>query len=129
MSISGFEQYRRIWDAGKNCNTIKILPGEFYVTREQERVETVLGSCIAACIRDSIAGIGGMNHFMLPIDKNSSNSMGDMKITDANRYGNFAMENLINTILKNGGKRQNPEVRVFGGDSRHARCGYFQRSY
>lgn len=115
MSIPGFEQYRRIWDAGESCNTIKILPGEFYVTREQERVETVLGSCIAACIRDPIAGIGGMNHFMLPIDKNSSNSMGDMKITDANRYGNFAMENLINTILKNGGKRQNLEVKVFGG--------------
>jgi chemotaxis protein CheD len=58
-------------DPAEGITTIKILPGEFYVTKLDERIETVLGSCISACVRDPIAGVGGMNHFMLPVDKNS----------------------------------------------------------
>jgi chemotaxis protein CheD len=112
MAIKGFESYRKIWDAAENCNTIKILPGEFYVTNDNERVETVLGSCIAACIRDPILGVGGMNHFMLPVDKKER---GSIELSDANRFGNFAMENLINSILRYGGRRENLEVKLFGG--------------
>lgn len=95
---------------------VKILPGEYYVTQENELITTVLGSCVSACIRDKEFGIGGMNHFMLP----ESNS-GQMKKSNeaivgiSTRYGNYAMEHLINTILKNGGKRRNLEVKVFGG--------------
>ncbi len=76
-------------------------------------ISTVLGSCVSACILDPIMGVGGMNHFMLPATKNtidpaSSNS-------DATRYGNHAMEQMINAILKAGGRRENLEVKLFGG--------------
>ena len=90
----------------------KILPGEFYVTEQEEWIITVLGSCVSACIRDPHTGVGGMNHFMLPVDRNTT---GEVCISGANRYGNFAMENLINTILKHGGRRAALEVKVVGG--------------
>jgi len=91
--------------------TAKILPGEFYVTAHDEAITTILGSCISACIRDIKAGIGGMNHFMLPI----SNSASSIETANAARYGNFAMEQMINDILRNGGKRENLEIKIFGG--------------
>jgi chemotaxis protein CheD len=112
-SITGFEHVNRYWDRERDIIAAKILPGEYYVTREDEVVTTVLGSCVSACIRDRESGIGGMNHFMLPqtsVDKSSDEIVGI-----ATRYGNFAMEHLINTILSNGGKRKNLEVKVFGG--------------
>ncbi len=99
-------------DPAEGITTIKILPGEFYVTRANERIETVLGSCISACVRDPIAGVGGMNHFMLPVDKNSKNPT---ELSSANRYGNYAMENLVNAILSSGGKRERLEFKLFGG--------------
>lgn len=99
-------------DPAEGIMTIKVLPGEFYVTHENERIETVLGSCIAACVRDPIAGVGGMNHFMLPADKGSNSNS---EITGANRYGNYAMENLVNSILQKGGKRERLEFKLFGG--------------
>lgn len=99
-------------DPAEGIKTIKILPGEFYVTRENERIETVLGSCISACVRDPISGVGGMNHFMLPVDKNST---GVSELSDANRYGNYAMENLVNALLNAGAKRERLEFKLFGG--------------
>ncbi|MBN2647134.1 MAG: chemoreceptor glutamine deamidase CheD [Thiotrichales bacterium] len=99
-------------DPAEGIPTIKILPGEFYVTDQNERIETVLGSCIAACVRDPLLGLGGMNHFMLPIDKNAT---GDSALSDANRYGNYAMENLVNALLSRGAKRERLEFKVFGG--------------
>ncbi|MBZ0093316.1 MAG: chemoreceptor glutamine deamidase CheD [Sulfuricellaceae bacterium] len=90
--------------------------GELYVTKHNEGIYTTLGSCISACIRDRIMNIGGMNHFMLPSADNSPSDA--WKATGANaatRYGNYAMEHLINEILRNGGKRQNLEVKIFGG--------------
>lgn len=99
-------------DPAEGITTVKILPGEFYVTQDNERIETVLGSCISACVRDPIAGIGGMNHFMLPVDKNN-NSRTD--VSDANRYGNYAMENLVNALLSQGAKRERLEFKIFGG--------------
>jgi chemotaxis protein CheD len=91
---------------------IKIGPGEHYVTKQaDELIVTVLGSCVAACIRDPLAGIGGMNHFMLP--ESDSGIWGQ---SSANmRYGNFAMERLINDILSGGGHRSRLEIKVFGG--------------
>lgn len=92
--------------------TIKIGPGEHYVTRHSdELIVTVLGSCIAACIRDPLAKVGGMNHFMLPASE--SGAWG--RISATMRYGNFAMERLINDILCRGGQRSRLEVKVFGG--------------
>ena len=109
-ALRGFGHVKRYWNKNSNTITAQILPGELYVTKIDEMITTVLGSCISACVRDSYSGIGGMNHFMLPASKN-------MNITDgsAARYGNFAMEQLINEILKNGGQRKNLEVKLFGG--------------
>ncbi|CAN8139285.1 chemoreceptor glutamine deamidase CheD [Thiomicrorhabdus sp. 6S2-11] len=99
-------------DPAEGITTVKILPGEFYVTKDNERIETVLGSCIAACVRDPIAGLGGMNHFMLPVDKSAAAAS---ELSDANRYGNYAMENLVNALLSRGAKRERLEFKLFGG--------------
>jgi len=78
---------------------------------------TVVGSCVAACIRDSITGIGGMNHFMLPTKSpDSPNHQWDATgVNAATRYGSYAMEHMINEILKYGGRRERLEVKLFGG--------------
>ncbi|MDY0136049.1 MAG: chemoreceptor glutamine deamidase CheD [Thiomicrospira sp.] len=99
-------------DPAEGITTIKILPGEYYVTRQDERIETVLGSCISACVRDPVAGVGGMNHFMLPVDKNSARGL---ELSDANRYGNYAMENMVNALLRSGARRERLEFKIFGG--------------
>ncbi len=109
--LPGFSHINRYWDKQNEIISAKILPGQFYVTKENEAIVTVLGSCISACIRDPLSGVGGMNHFMLPAD----NSGKDTKLSESARYGNFAMEMLINEILKNGGKKKNLEVKIFGG--------------
>lgn len=93
-------------------STVKIAPGEHYVTtRGDVVITTTLGSCVAACIRDAVAGVGGMNHFMLP----SSDSGAWGSDTASLRFGNFAMERLVNEILKRGGRRDRLEVKAFGG--------------
>lgn len=103
---------RRFYDAASAAWMVKILPGEFYVTTKSDEVlVTVLGSCVAACIRDPRTGIGGMNHFMLP--KGKAGSWGDE--LQSTRYGNFAMEKLINELLKQGCTRSDMEIKVFGG--------------
>ena len=97
--------YDRIFD----CEAAKILPGEYYFTRKPMMIVTVLGSCVAACIRDRVSGIGGMNHFMLPDGEAGGASASSM------RYGSYAMEVLINQLLKAGARRENLEAKVFGG--------------
>ena len=95
---------------------VKVFQGEWYVTCTDEIVSTILGSCISACVRDPLMKVGGINHFLLPYSDNQENSGG--KPRDAGlptRYGNFAMEQLINEILKRGGDRNRLEVKVFGG--------------
>ena len=115
-SIAGFAHVNRYWDREHEIIAAKILPGEYYVTQENELIATVLGSCVSACIRDKESGIGGMNHFMLPeTNADKLKKDGDAIVGIATRYGNYAMEHLINTILSNGGKRKNLEVKVFGG--------------
>lgn len=111
--LPGFEAIKRFWDNDSGKFAAKIAPGEFYVTNNDELITTVLGSCISACIRDPIFGIGGMNHFMLPIS--ADGGWGGETVGHATRYGNFAMEHLINEILKNGGSRAHLEVKIFGG--------------
>ena len=110
-TLPGFEHVKRYWDKTNDCVAAKILPGEYYVSATNELITTVLGSCISVCIRDPKNGIGGMNHFMLPKDNNVTDSI----VSDAARYGNYAMEHLINDILHYGGERRNLEFKVFGG--------------
>lgn len=113
--IAGFETINRYWDRRLNLPAAKIMPGECYVSAQGELIGTVLGSCVAACIRDKVIGVGGMNHFMLPV-QNSDRAIERRSISNAELcYGNWAMEYLINSILKQGGKRENLEVKVFGG--------------
>lgn len=115
-SIRGFDHVNRYLDRDHGIIAAKILPGEYYVTSENELITTVLGSCISACVRDKESGIGGMNHFMLPETTELKMQQGsNAMIGNATRYGNYAMEHLINTILTNGGKRKNLELKVFGG--------------
>lgn len=114
--LAGFETIRRIWNEKEAIPEAKILPGEFYVTKCDELIVTVLGSCIAVCVRDIKTGIGGMNHFMLPIMSQDRMQTEKFSIIGAaTRYGNYAMEHLINTILNNGGRRGFLEAKVFGG--------------
>jgi len=111
-ALPGHEHIKRYWDPTRNCFAAKILPGEFYATTANELITTVLGSCIAACIRDSALGVGGMNHFMLPHSEDATDWGG---ATLAARYGSHAMEALINEIIKAGGDRKRLEVKAFGG--------------
>ena len=91
---------------------IKVEPGCHFVSGNGDHVlVTVLGSCIATCLRDPAAGIGGMNHFMLPTSVHGE--WGGMSASM--RYGNFAMERLINDILAGGGRRERLEAKLFGG--------------
>jgi chemotaxis protein CheD len=103
---------RRVFDAASDMWMVKVFPGEYYITRKtDEMIVTVLGSCVSACIRDPQAGIGGMNHFMLA--QHTSGGWGsDLRSA---RFGNFAMEKLINELIKAGARRERLEVKVFGG--------------
>jgi chemotaxis protein CheD len=92
------------YDFGFKTEAVKILPGEYFVYNEDIVLMTVLGSCVAACLCDRGAGVGGMNHFLLP-DGNDSSA----------RYGVNAMEILINSLLKAGARRGSLEAKIFGG--------------
>jgi len=100
------------FDRTFDCNAAKISPGEYYFTDKDMVIVTVLGSCVSACMRDSISGIGGMNHFMLP---DSANADKDSPVSESMRYGTYAMEVLINQLLRNGARRENLEAKIFGG--------------
>jgi chemotaxis protein CheD len=98
------------YDRNFDCEAAKILPGEYYFTGKPMLIVTVLGSCVAACIRDRVSGIGGMNHFMLPDGGESGCAS-----ASSMRYGGYAMEVLIGQLLKAGARRENLEAKVFGG--------------
>lgn len=88
---------------------VKVMPGEYFVGDDDVLVMTTLGSCIATCLWDPRARVGGMNHFMLP------EAAGAAEHDQAGRYGSFAMELLINEILDRGAARSGLEAKVFGG--------------
>jgi chemotaxis protein CheD len=103
---------RRYRDPRFDAIAVKVFPGEHFVTANpDEMLVTILGSCVSACIRDPLAGVGGMNHFMLP----EAMGGGWDTASGSMRYGNVAMERLINDVLKQGGVRQRLEIKVFGG--------------
>lgn len=98
------------YDRNFDCEAAKIGPGEYYFTNSNMVIVTVLGSCVSACIRDTKTGVGGMNHFMLPESADRDNP-----VSESMRYGSYAMEVLINQLLKNGARRENMEAKIFGG--------------
>ncbi len=95
------------YDAHFRNEAVKVLPGEYFVYDEDILIMTTLGSCIAACLWDRERRIGGMNHFMLPEASGSG--------ADGGRYGSYAMELLINELIKRGATRATMEAKVFGG--------------
>jgi len=99
------------FDKHFEIDAVKILPGEYYVTTRDMALVTVLGSCVAACIYDRNQTIGGMNHFMLPDKKRTGSDV----LSLSTRYGVYAMEIMINELLKMGAKRNSLEAKVFGG--------------
>lgn len=98
----------RFWVAALQTWQVQVLPGELHVTRDDEVIATVLGSCVSACVRDVRRGIGGMNHFLLPKAPSGDDNA-------SARYGVYALECLVNAVLRGGGRREDLEVKVFGG--------------
>lgn len=116
--LPDFDHVNHYWDRQKKVVIAKILPGEFYMTSQKMAIATTLGSCVSACIWDEMIGLGGMNHFMLPLTTQEVHEVNWGQrglVSDATRYGNFAMEHLINMILSHGGRRKNLRAKVFGG--------------
>jgi chemotaxis protein CheD len=101
-------QDRRYWDSNERRWVAQILPGEFYVSREDEVISTVLGSCVSTCMRDPAVNVGGMNHFMLPADLRGDG-------VEVMRYGSFAVERLVVELVRIGARREHLELKVFGG--------------
>jgi chemotaxis protein CheD len=109
-SVSGGD-IQRLKDRHTQEDIIKIPPGGFYVTTEDNEVlTTILGSCVSACIRDPQTNVGGMNHFLLPEGDRT-----DALLSSVTRFGNYAMETVINEILARGGVRSRLEIKIFGG--------------
>lgn len=98
------------YDQHLKLEAVKLLPGEYYVTARDMVLSTVLGSCVSACIYDFQSGIGGMNHFMLPAGKDEHG----LQLQSA-RFGDTAMEILLEEILRRGARRVNLVAKVFGG--------------
>jgi chemotaxis protein CheD len=93
--------------AGKR---VTVIQGEWVVTRDPDVVmTTILGSCVAACIRDPEAGVGGMNHFLLP------EAGAGTRAGEADRYGAYLMELLLNGLLKQGARKERLQAKLFGG--------------
>ncbi len=106
----GFRPDGSFFDPDFNAYAIPITLGEWRVGRRQDdMVTTMLGSCIAACIHDPVAGVGGMNHFLLP------GKPGDGDTGVAARYGAVAMDGLLAAVVEAGGWRERLEVKLFGG--------------
>jgi chemotaxis protein CheD len=113
-ALPGFENIRRFRNASGQ-SMARLLAGDFYVTCQDEVLDTVLGSCVSACIRHPRLRIGGMNHFMLPRSNGRSDDAWGKGVALATRYGSASMEQLINRILAAGGDRSELEVKIFGG--------------
>jgi chemotaxis protein CheD len=110
MSHPDSRASRHYFDREFDTAAVKLLPGEYFVTGEPMVLTTVLGSCVSACVRDVTTGIGGMNHFMLPDEGDACQGS-----AAAMRYGAFAMEVLLNELIKGGARRERLEAKVFGG--------------
>lgn len=103
---------RRFFDRRLNAMVVSVCQGDFYVTsRPNELLSTVLGSCIAVCMRDPVVGCGGMNHFLLP----TQNGLADELPSPVLRYGSYSIERMTNALLAYGACRSRLEIKVFGG--------------
>ncbi|HEY1724216.1 MAG TPA: hypothetical protein VGF89_02250 [Steroidobacteraceae bacterium] len=113
--IEPFGHIQRRFDRRVDATVATLHAGDYYVAGAGELIGTVLGSCVSACIRDRRLCIGGMNHFMLPVDRSDGTGAWAGTTSAATRFGNVAMERLINAILKLGAQRGDLEVKLVGG--------------
>lgn len=90
-----------------------IDPGESYVTKKNEIISTLLGSCVAACLYDPVNRVIGMNHFLLAQQHSAHNAA--LLASEGGRYGIHAMELLINQMLRQGAQRTHIKAKAFGG--------------
>jgi chemotaxis protein CheD len=104
----------RYFDKQFGLEAVKIMPGQFYSARREIVIVTVLGSCVSACLWDPTARIGGMNHFMLPGSSRAPGSS-PLDAQDSARIGIYAMELLVNQLLKLGADRSRLVAKAFGG--------------
>lgn len=88
--------------------TVRVVPGRYYVSADAVAVSATLGSCVAACVRDPVSGVGGLNHFMLPDD-------GAVPQERCVRYGRAAMDTLIRAVRQRSGGANALEAKLFGG--------------
>lgn len=108
-ALRGFEGMKLFWEPRWERYAVKVKPGEFYVSDSDIVITTVLGSCISACIFDTQTQMGGLNHFMLP-----EGTQGE-DLYRSSRYGLFAMEQLVNELMKHGCQRENMQIKLTGG--------------
>jgi chemotaxis protein CheD len=102
---------KRFYSQKYKKNVVMLRAGEYYASKNGEILHTILGSCIAACIYDQEKKIGGMNHYLLP----GMIHPDEIITSEVGRYGMYAMELLINELIKRGAKRENLAAKVFGG--------------
>jgi chemotaxis protein CheD len=107
-ALEGHGQIKRYFDLLTQKWTAQIIAGQIYVCDSDEDISTVLGSCVAVCMRDPIAGVGGMNHFLLP-------GSDDFRHEGELRYGDVATRRLMSELIKYGARRERLEVSLFGG--------------
>ncbi|MFA0569428.1 MAG: chemotaxis protein CheD [Vibrio gallaecicus] len=113
--------YSRFYHELRQQHVVKVLPGGLYCTAEKEVISTGLGSCVAACIWDPFAQVGGMNHFLLPMAHSSEHHhwSHDDVVSTASRYGSYAMEMLVNQLISLGANRSRMHMKLFGGAQMH----------
>jgi len=113
--VPGFENAHRLWDSLHHRWTVRIVPGELFVTPHDESISTVLGTSLSVCIRDPVLRIGGMNHFILPIQIDAATGMVARDTKDALLYGRSIMERLLREVLKLGASRERLKAKMYGG--------------
>lgn len=110
-----FARIQRHFDARVNATVAVLHPGDYYIGASGELLSTLLGSCVAACIRDARLRIGGMNHFMLPSRQGEGSAAFSGSSWPATRFGDIAMDALVEAILQRGGRPADLEVKLVGG--------------
>ena len=87
--------------------SVYLHPGQVFVATEPAAVTTILGSCVAVCLWEPALGIGGINHYLLPAGSRAGST--------GPRYGNIAIEQLLEKLERAGTRRAHLQAKVFGG--------------
>jgi chemotaxis protein CheD len=103
--------------------TVRIVPGELFVTPHDESISTILGTSLSVCVRDPVLRIGGMNHFILPLQTNETTGATTRDTKEAMQYGRSVMERLLREVLKLGASRERLKAKMYGG-GRHMQPGH-----